>query len=75
MVKTFVYEIPDFIKIPKSAIYDGALKTVVDEVEGDTFEALASIRMWTTNSSGRKAVLTGWLASQTDMLSDDWMII
>lgn len=61
--------------IPKSVIHDGALKSVVDEVEGDSFEALPTIRMWTTNSSGRKAVLTGWLASQTDMLSEDWKIV
>lgn len=61
--------------IPKSTIHDGALASVVDQVPGDTFEALATIRMWTTNSQGRKAVLTGWLASQTDMLSDDWFIV
>ena len=62
-------------KIPKSVIHDGALASVVDEVDGDYFEALGSIRMWTVNSEGRKAVLTGWLASQTDMLSEDWEII
>jgi len=61
--------------IPKSAIHDGALASVVDQVSGDTFEALATIRMWTVNAQGRKAVLTGWLASQTDMLSDDWFIV
>lgn len=58
-------------RIPKSAIYDGALKSVVDQVEGDHFEALGSIRMWTAD----KKVLTGWLASQTDMLAVDWMIV
>jgi hypothetical protein len=61
--------------IPKSVIHDGALASVVDEVEGDSFEALGSIRMWTTNSLGRKAVLTGWLASQTDILEEDWCIV
>ena len=61
--------------IPKAVIHDGALKSVVDEVEGDHFEALGSIRMWTTNSQGRKAVLTGWLASQSDMLEEDWLIV
>lgn len=60
-------------KIPKTAIYDPALRAVIDQhVEGDTFEALPSIRMWTRNAEGRWAVLTGWLASQTDMLSEDW---
>jgi len=62
--------------VPKTAIHDPKLREVIDsETEGDTFEALPTIRMWTTNSAGRRAVLTGWLASQTDMLSDDWQII
>lgn len=62
--------------VPKTAIHDPRLREVIDaETEGDTFEALGSIRMWTTNAHGRKAVLTGWLASQTDMLSDDWTIL
>jgi Protein of unknown function (DUF2829). len=61
--------------VPKSAIHDSALRAVIDEqISGDTFDALPSIRMWTTNSQGRRAVLTGWLASQTDMLSNDWVI-
>ena len=63
-------------QVPKSAIHDPALRAVIDaEIPGDTFEALGSIRMWTTNAHGRRAVLTGWLASQTDMLSEDWVIL
>ena len=63
-------------EIPKTAIHDSALRTVIDEhVEGDTFAALPSIRMWTRNAEGRWGVLTGWLASQTDMLNDDWEIL
>ena len=42
------------------------------EQNGGEIEALGSIRMFTVNSAGRRAVLTGWLASQTDMLSEDW---
>ena len=38
----------------------------------DECEILPHIDMWTINASGRKAMLPGWLASQTDMLSDDW---
>ncbi len=38
-------------------------------------EILPHIDMWTTNSGGRRAMLPGWLASQTDMLSDDWVIV
>lgn len=38
---------------------------------GGEIEALGSIRMLTAD----KKVLTGWLASQTDMLADDWEIV
>lgn len=41
----------------------------------DELLCLGSIRMYTHNSLGRKAVLTGWLASQSDMLSEDWYIV
>ena len=52
-------------------------------VDGSTYsnagiaecEILPHIDMWTTNSEGRRAMLCGWLASQTDMLSDDWEIV
>jgi hypothetical protein len=37
-------------------------------------EILPHIDMWTVNSEGRQAYLVGWLASQSDMLADDWMI-
>lgn len=46
------------------------LKTVA-EANGGEIEALGSIRMMTAD----KKVLTGWLASQTDILSEDWQII
>jgi len=36
---------------------------------------LPTITMKTINSSGREAILMGWLASQTDMLSEDWEIV
>ena len=38
-------------------------------------EILPHIDMYTTNAEGRRAMLPGWLASQTDMLADDWVII
>jgi hypothetical protein len=40
----------------------------------DGMEILPHIDMWTVNSEGRQAYLSGWLASQTDMLSDDWKL-
>lgn len=38
-------------------------------------EILPHIDMWTTNADGRRAMLPGWLASQTDMLAEDWDIV
>lgn len=45
------------------------------EANGGEIECLGTIRMFTTNAHGRKAVLTGWLASQTDMLAEDWVLV
>ena len=50
------------------------LKKLAEE-NGGSIKALGTIRMYTHDSSGRKAILTGWLASQSDMLSNDWIII
>lgn len=41
------------------------------EANGGEIEALGSIRMMTAD----KKVLTGWLASQTDVLAEDWTIL
>ncbi len=57
--------------IPKSAIHDPMLKAVLQDNELDHFEALGTIRMKTADNK----ILTGWLASQTDMLSEDWFIV
>lgn len=58
--------------VPTRAIYDPTLRSVIEqEVGGESFEALGSIRMFTAD----KKILTGWLASQTDMLSEDWIIL
>lgn len=46
-----------------------------DALGQDECEILPHIDMWTTNASGRRAMLPGWLASQTDMLSDDWEVV
>jgi hypothetical protein len=43
----------------------------VAEANGGSIEALGSIRMMTAD----KKVLTGWLASQTDMLAEDWVLV
>ena len=46
------------------------LKQLAEE-NGGSFEALGTIRMKTADNK----VLTGWLASQTDMLSEDWVLV
>lgn len=38
-------------------------------------EILPHIDMYTVNAEGRRAMLPGWLASQSDMLAEDWMIV
>ena len=57
-------------KVPLRVVHDPALRSVV-EANGGEIEALASIRMKTADTK----ILTGWLASQTDMLTDDWAIL
>ena len=49
--------------------HDPKLKHIC-EINGGEVEALGSICMKTADNK----VLTGWLASQTDMLADDWII-
>ena len=46
------------------------LKTLAEQNGGEV-ECLGSVRMKTADNK----VLTGWLASQTDMLSEDWCIV
>lgn len=41
------------------------------EANGGEIEALGTICMFTAQGQ----ILTGWLASQTDMLSEDWEIV
>ena len=41
------------------------------EKNGGEIECLASIRMKTADNK----VLTGWLASQTDMMAEDWLTV
>lgn len=50
--------------------------TEMELCEGEvTIEILPHIDMWTINTEGRRAFLPGWLASQSDMLADDWMVV
>jgi len=53
---------------------DPMLKQLSDD-NGGEIEALGTICMYTCDSSGRKAILTGWMASQSDMLLEDWEVV
>lgn len=57
---------------PKAVMRDGSPYKAAGV---DECEILPHIDMWTTNADGRRAMLPGWLASQTDMLSEDWSIV
>ena len=53
---------------------DPLLKSLAED-NGGEIPALGTICMFTHDSTGRKAILTGWLASQSDMLLEDWVIL
>jgi len=40
-----------------------------------SIEILPHFDMFTVNASGRRAMLPGWLASQSDLDSSDWMVV
>lgn len=40
-----------------------------------TVDILPHFDMYTVNSKGRRAMLPGWLASQSDMDAEDWTIV
>ena len=68
----FLFLLPAGDGIPTKVIHDPALRAVIEsELGGETFDALGSVRMFTSD----KKILTGWLASQTDMLAEDWQIL
>ena len=64
---------------PSVGLRDGSPYAIAlegnEHVMGNRIEILPHIDMWTTNAHGRRAMLPGWLASQTDMLAEDWMIV
>ena len=59
-----------------STPYAKALAHLADEHGnvGDQ-EILPHFDMYTVNAEGRRAMLPGWLASQSDMAADDWMLV
>ena len=57
--------------IDAAICHDQVLKTLAER-NGGAIPALPTICMYTHDSTGRKAILTGWLASQSDLLLEDW---
>lgn len=41
----------------------------------ESSEILPHIDMYTINAEGRRAMLPGWLASQSDLLCEDWTVV
>ena len=72
LLDTGIYEPATIVE--ESWCKDPILKEIA-KTEGGSVEALGTICMYTTNAHGRKAILTGWLASQSDILSNDWIIL
>ncbi len=60
--------------IKKEWCRDPMLIECIENNSGDIL-ALGTICMYTHDSTGRNAILTGWLASQSDMLCEDWILI
>lgn len=67
----FLFLLPEGNNLPTKIIHDPALRAVVErELGGETFDALASVRMFTAD----KKILTGWLCDQTSLLATDWQV-
>lgn len=60
---------------PEAALREGTPYAKALAPAVTSCEILPHIDMWTTNASGRRAMLPGWLASQSDMLAEDWHIV
>lgn len=54
------------------AMFDGS---VYKNHGVDECEILPHFDMYTVNSEGRRAMLLGWLASQTDIAAKDWVVV
>lgn len=55
-----------------SAMFEGS---VYKNHGVDECEILPHFDMYTVNAEGRRAMLCGWAASQTDILANDWGVV
>lgn len=69
-----IYVAGSRVKLREGTPYFKALANEVAEDDGMT-EILPHFDMWTINATGRRAMLCGWLASQSDMDAEDWVIV
>lgn len=67
----YIWLMPGSVVKRRGDITDPHLKQINDESGSDSITFGPSARMRTADGS----VLTGWLASQTDMFAEDWCIV
>ena len=65
----FVWHMPA-ITVPAEWCKEPGLKKLAEE-NGGSIQCNGTLRMYCAD----KTVTTGWLASQTDLLADDWQIL
>lgn len=66
----FSKETPE-VKDVECYTIDGVCKQLFDKGDIDTVTRMPNINMWTATGT----VVTGWLASQTDILAEDWTVV
>lgn len=69
----YLWKKPTFEITPEICSDPKLKQAVIDN--GGKLLGLPTICMYTHDSTGRKAVLTGWLASQSDIFAEDWVLV
>lgn len=69
----YLWKKPAFEITPEICSDPKLKQAVIDN--GGRLLGLPTICMCTHDSTGRKAVLTGWLASQSDIFGEDWFLV
>lgn len=69
----YLWKKPVFEITPEICSDPKLKQAVIDN--GGRLLGLPTICMYTHDSTGRKAVLTGWLASQSDIFAEDWELV
>jgi len=71
----WIFMVPGTIGVmmtPGTPYYNQLVDMYGEATVAESVTILPHIDMWTINSDGRRAMLPGWLASQSDMIADDW---